>query len=121
MACGNEICRQEEESRRMRIAALSDQHGFLPEVPPCDLLIVAGDICPDLFGPFIAMHAPDLQKAWSDVRVRPWLAAAPAAHKLLTWGNHDWCGQACSFRADSPAVARSTDLQILVDAGTTVL
>src|SRR5207245_6582596 len=41
-------------------------------------------------------------------------------HKLLTWGNHDWCGQACSFRSDSPEQARSTDLQILVDEGTTV-
>ena len=105
----------------MRIVALSDQHGFLPEIPPCDLLIVAGDVCPDRFGPFMAMHDPLQQQAWFDRQVRPWLAAAPAGHKLLTWGNHDWCGQACSFRADSPALARSTDLQILVDEGTTVL
>jgi hypothetical protein len=104
----------------MRIVALSDQHGFLPEVPPCDLLIVAGDVCPDRFGPYMAMHAPEHQRAWFDRNVRPWLASAPATHKLLTWGNHDWCGQACSFRSDSAACARSTDLQILVDEGTNV-
>ncbi len=104
----------------MRIVALSDQHGFLPDIPPCDLVIVAGDVCPDRFGPFMAAHDPHQQKAWFDRSVRPWLASAPATHKLLTWGNHDWCGQACSFRSDSPVEARSTDLQILVDERTTV-
>jgi len=104
----------------MRIVALSDQHGFLPDIPLCDLLIVAGDICPDRFGPFMARHDPFQQKAWFDHTARQWLASAPATHKLLTWGNHDWCGQACSFRSDAPGHARSTDLQILIDEGTTI-
>ena len=104
----------------MRIAALSDQHGFLPEVPPCDLLIVAGDVCPDGFGRFTAMTAPDLQARWFNSEVRPWLAAAPTAHKVLTWGNHDWCGQACDFSGDAPGRASSTTLQIVVDEGTSV-
>jgi hypothetical protein len=105
---------------RVRIVAVSDLHGFLPEIPACDLLIVAGDVCPDRFGPFMAVHDPYQQQAWFDRKVRPWLAEAPATHKLLTWGNHDWCGQLCSFRLDSPRNARTTDLQILVDDGTTV-
>ena len=71
----------------MRIVALSDQHGFLPEIPPCDLVIVAGDVCPDRFGPFMAIHEPYQQQAWFDRNVRPWLASAPATHKVLTWGN----------------------------------
>jgi hypothetical protein len=104
----------------MRIVALSDQHGHLPDIPQCDLLIVAGDICPDRFGPVLAMHAPEQQRSWFDRHLRPWLAAAPAAHKLLTWGNHDWCGQACGFHDDSPAQASTTDLQILVDEATSV-
>jgi hypothetical protein len=95
-------------------------HGFLPDAPPCDLLIVAGDVCPDRFGPFMAAHDPLLQQAWFDRNARPWLASVPATHKLLMWGNHDWCGQVCSFLPDSPAHAKSTDLQILVDEGTTV-
>lgn len=104
----------------MRIVALSDQHGFLPEIPPCDLLIIAGDICPDRIGRYSAMHDPDRQKAWFGRNVRPWLAESSATHKLATWGNHDWCGQACDFSNDAPAVASTTDLQILVDEATRV-
>jgi Icc-related predicted phosphoesterase len=105
---------------RMRIVALSDQHAFLPDIPPCDVLIDAGDICPDRLGSFLAMHDPDRQKAWFNRNIRPWLAASPATHKILTWGNHDWCGQACDFRHDSPASASTTDLQIVVDEATRV-
>lgn len=104
----------------MRIVAISDQHGYLPEIPPCDLLLVAGDVCPDRIGPFLAMHDPEQQKGWFDRSIRPWLATAPATHKILTWGNHDWCGQMCSFRGDAPAEASLTDLQIVVDQVTTV-
>ncbi len=63
---------------------------------------------------------PAQQKAWFDQHVRPWLAASPAAHKILTWGNHDWCGQARNFEGDSPEAASSTALQILVDTSTSV-
>jgi hypothetical protein len=66
------------------------------------------------------MQSPERQRAWFDRRIRPWLAASPATHKLLTWGNHDWCGQACRFDDDGPTRAASTDLQILVDEDTRV-
>lgn len=73
----------------MRIVALSDQHGHLPEIEPCDLLIVAGDVCPDRVGGALAEHHPSKQKTWFDQHVRPWLAASPAVNKILTWGNGD--------------------------------
>jgi len=99
----------------MRIVAVSDLHGYLPDIPPCDLLIVAGDICPDHFGPFFAREQPELQAQWCRDVIFPWLADAPAARSILTWGNHDWCGmsavEARRLVADAPAGAT-----VLVDA-----
>jgi hypothetical protein len=66
------------------------------------------------------MRDPEQQKSWFDRTVRPWLAGTPATHRILTWGNHDWCGQACSFRGDWPDEASTRDLQILVDEATRV-
>ena len=104
----------------MRIVALSDQHGHLPVVPACDLLLVGGDVCPDRIGSFDADQNPAQQKTWFDEKARPWLAAAPAAHRVLTWGNHDWCGEAFDFGADGPARAPANRLQIVVDQLTSV-
>jgi Icc-related predicted phosphoesterase len=99
----------------MRIVAISDQHGHFPDVPPCDLLILAGDICPDRIGTRHAMRAPRQQQAWFNETARPWLVSRPAAHRIATWGNHDWCGQACDFSEDAPSRAPTTRLQIVVD------
>lgn len=99
----------------MRIVAISDQHSFLPNVPPCDLLIVCGDICPDFVERVPAVSAPQKQKAWFDEHIRDWIRGAPATYKVATWGNHDWCGESCDFAADSPARAALTNMQIVVD------
>jgi Icc-related predicted phosphoesterase len=56
-------------------------------VPPCDLLLIAGDICPRAD-----------QRAWLDTDFRAWLRTIPAAHVVATWGNNDLAGQ----RGDVP-------------------
>lgn len=100
----------------MRIVALSDQHGHLPEVPPCDLLIVAGDVCPDRVDGRLAADHPEAQKAWFDQHARPWLAGVRTPRRIVTWGNHDWCGQVCRFDDG----AETPGLEILVDEGAQV-
>lgn len=75
----------------MRIVAISDLHMHKPQIPECDLLLVGGDICPDTFGPFFAMHAPEWQLQWFKDNWLSW-AQKQAPRVLVTWGNHDFCG-----------------------------
>lgn len=83
----------------MKIVALSDQHGHFPDVPECDLLIVAGDNCLDVFGGVPANIDPDRQKHWFMTKWMAWRMKQPAKHCLVTWGNHDFCGQRCEWRS----------------------
>ncbi len=64
-----------------RIIATSDFHGNLPPISPCDLLLIAGDICPS--GP------PEKQAAWLDTTFRTWLEKVPATEVVIIAGNHD--------------------------------
>jgi predicted phosphohydrolase len=67
----------------MRIVAVSDLHGQLPRVPPCDLLLIAGDICP------LDDHGDDAQRAFLEGPFAAWLEQAPAGAIAGIAGNHD--------------------------------
>lgn len=78
----------------MRVVATADLHGRLPEVPDCDLLLLAGDICPD--------HPTGLpnkgglyQSRWLDTEFRDWLEdlALRDIEVVAIWGNHDFVGE----------------------------
>jgi Icc-related predicted phosphoesterase len=87
----------------VRIAALSDQHGYLPDIPSCDLLIVAGDVCIDRIDGQWAEVFPEKQALWFSDHVSPWLQKVDAP-QVVTWGNHDWCGQVRAWWPDDPRI-----------------
>ena len=62
----------------MKLVLGSDLHGHLPDVPPCDILLLAGDILPEKD-----------QEIFIDRGLKPWLLSAPAGEIIATWGNHD--------------------------------
>lgn len=63
----------------MKLVCISDTHGFHRrlEIPPCDVLIHAGDI---------ARGRGSLKEL---VDFNEWLVSIPAKHKLVIPGNHD--------------------------------
>ena len=67
-------CRQvdSEAWAKMIICAVSDLHGQLPDIPKCDLLLIAGDVCP------VTNHSLDFQEHWLDTEFRWWLKKIPA-------------------------------------------
>lgn len=67
----------------MKICAVSDLHGYLPEIPECDLLLIAGDSSP------ISLSDPDHQGAWMNSHFAAWLRRLPAEDIVWIAGNHD--------------------------------
>lgn len=68
----------------MRIAMVADIHGHYPNIEPCDLLIVAGDMTDSL------RYTYDESVGWYDKFFRAWLKSAPADEIVGVAGNHDF-------------------------------
>ena len=68
----------------LKLIAISDQHGYLPDIPPCDFLLLAGDILP-----VNRSDRPSFQSNWMNFKLRKWLDKVPARHIIAVAGNHD--------------------------------
>lgn len=66
-----------------KIVAISDTHGFLPQIPECDLLLICGDFTP------VHNHSIGYQKLWLNTIFRSWLKLLPAKKIIGIAGNHD--------------------------------
>ena len=77
----------------MKICCISDLHGNLPELDSSDLLIIAGDICPNKYGTRNRNLDADFQYNWCNQIFLPWLSNVKAKTKVVCWGNHDFVGE----------------------------
>jgi Icc-related predicted phosphoesterase len=92
----------------MRFVCVADLHGFLPAVPRCDVLLVAGDICP------LGDESPETQKRWLGSTFAEWLAEVPAEVVVGVAGNHDFVGES------DPAALRDLDWRYRQDETTEI-
>lgn len=58
---------------------------MLPVIEPCDVLLIAGDVCP-----IIGEHGVDEQARWIETEFSQWLGQIEASQIVLTPGNHDF-------------------------------
>jgi Icc-related predicted phosphoesterase len=80
----------------MKICAIADMHGNLPEIPECDLLLIAGDICPHFCTRY--GHVGDIDDVWGQAdwlrhEFGAWLDKVPAKEVVAVFGNHDWVAE----------------------------
>ena len=72
----------------MKIAAMSDMHGFLPDVSrikKVDVVVIAGDVFPlDM-----QRDMPACEN-WFKNKMLPWMGSLPAERVILIPGNHDF-------------------------------
>jgi Icc-related predicted phosphoesterase len=87
----------------MRFVCIADLHGFLPAVPPCDVLLIAGDVCPT------GDERPETQRRWLRSTFAEWLAEVPAGAVVGVAGNHDFVGES------DPSALRDLDWHYLSD------
>jgi Icc-related predicted phosphoesterase len=90
----------------VRLAAIADLHGTLPETPECDVLVVAGDLVP-----FHLVRDLPGQAAWLDGPFRAWLASRPTARVVGIAGNHDFVFE------DAPELIPQLPWTYLQDSG----
>jgi len=96
----------------MHIIATSDLHGALPEIEPCDLLLIGGDL-----PPVNGSHHPADQTQWAKETFAEWIAALPTERVILVAGNHDFWLETEEGKA---AVEEIPKLTYLEDSGTEV-
>jgi Icc-related predicted phosphoesterase len=87
----------------MRFVCVADLHGYLPEIPPCDVLIVAGDVCPT------GDETPPTQRRWLHSTFATWLERTPAGAIVGIAGNHEFVGET------DPGALRELDWHYLQD------
>lgn len=83
----------------MKITAISDMHGYLPEIEQTDLLLICGD-----FSPLEIQTKIERMKLWMEVYLIPWFMKIPAEKIVFIAGNHDFICDSSFLFYDVPGI-----------------
>lgn len=68
----------------LSICVISDLHGYLPELKPCELVLICGDSVPLEY-----QASSKKTKKWYDTTFRKWAGELPCDKVLFIAGNHE--------------------------------
>ena len=96
----------------VKICVLSDLHGNLPDIQPCELVLIAGDIVP-----LNVQNSPEQGTLWWLNTFTQWVKSLPCGEVVIVAGNHDKLIEKASFIAHAVEIA--TEFKLAYLAGTT--
>ena len=77
----------------MKLAVISDLHGYLPPIEPCDVVCICGDTVP------LRVQYQGLgSMVWLKFSFIPWVKALPCEKVIMIGGNHDFL----FYRSEEP-------------------
>jgi Icc-related predicted phosphoesterase len=83
----------------MKIICLSDTHGYLPEITDkCDIILHAGDFCPNIYGPNNNFFDAQYQFNWIKDKYIPWIKTLKTQYFVISSGNHDFVAEFFNLR-----------------------
>ena len=68
----------------IKICAMSDLHGYLPEINPCELVLICGDIVP-----LSAQGSSRYTSRWYERAFKTWAESLPCDKVIFIAGNHE--------------------------------
>ena len=71
--------------KRIILNATADLHGHLPDMLPCDLTVICGDIFPGEMD-----RDTEAQGVWFRNAFIPWVERIPSERVILIGGNYDY-------------------------------
>jgi Icc-related predicted phosphoesterase len=68
----------------MKVAITSDTHGYLPEIDPCELVLICGDV-----SPLEIQRSSIRMEVWIRSKFVPWINNLKCKQVVMVAGNHD--------------------------------